>query len=201
MDPIQALAINCTLTRSPDASSTDVICSHLRDAYADHGVDLEVVRAVDHRILEGVTSDEGDGDEWPAIDAKVRDAQILVLATPIWMGNPSSVCRKVLERLDAMLSETDDAGRLVAFDKVGAALTVGNEDGAHNVGAQVFQGLNDIGYTIPANAQAYWVGEAMGSVDFKDLDEVPEKVGDTIATVARTTAHLARVLQADPYPA
>ena len=143
MEPIKALAINCTLKRSPTESSTDLICSHLREAYGNHDVELEVIRAVDHRILEGVTTDEGDGDEWPAINEKVLDARILVLATPIWMGNPSSVCRKVLERLDALLSETDDEGRLVAFGRVGAALTVGNEDGAHNVGAQVFQGLND----------------------------------------------------------
>jgi hypothetical protein len=77
---------------------------------------------------------------------------------------------------------------------------VGNEDGAHNVGAQVFQGLSDVGFTVPAGGQAYWVGEAMGSVDYRDLDEVPEKVQATLATLAANAAHLAGLLAADPYP-
>lgn len=117
------------------------------------------------------------------------------------MGNPSSVCRRVLERLDAFLGETDDDGRMISFDRVGIAATVGNEDGAHNVSAQVFQALSDVGFTVPAGGHAYWVGEAMGSVDFKDLDPVPDKVTETVATMAANAAHLARLLAADGYPA
>jgi multimeric flavodoxin WrbA len=198
--PRTALALNCTLTRSPDPSSTDLMCEHLANALRPHDVDLEVVRVVDRRVLEGVTADEGDGDEWPEIRARILGADIVVIATPIWLGNPSSVCRKVLERMDAFISETDDEGRMITFGRVGVALTVGNEDGAHNVGAQVFQGLSDVGFTVPAGGQAYWVGEAMGSVDYRDLDEVPEKVQATLATLAANAAHLAGLLAADPYP-
>lgn len=198
---LRAVALNCTLKGGDEASSTDRLLRLLGDAFAEHDVEVEHVRVVDHRVAEGVTSDEGDGDEWPAIRAKVLDAQILVVGTPIWLGNPSSVCRKVLERMDAFLGEEDDQGRLVTFDKVAVAAAVGNEDGAHAVGAQLYQGLADVGFTIPPSAQAYWVGEAMGSVDFNDLDEVPENVASTVADVAKHASHLARLLQASPYPA
>lgn len=200
-NPLRAVALNCTLKPSPAPSSTDLMVRLLADALAEHEVETEVIRVVDHHVAEGVTSDEGDGDGWPPIRRKILDAQILLLATPIWLGNPSSVCRKVLERLDAFLGEEDDQGRIVAYDRVGICATVGNEDGAHAVGAQVFQGLADVGFTIPPNAQAYWVGEAMGSVDFADLDEVPDKIRTTVADVARNASHLARLLQGSGYPA
>ncbi len=199
--PLRAVALNCTLKASPAPSSTDLMLQLLAHALADHDVDTEVIRIADHQVAAGVTSDEGNGDEWPAIRQKVLDAQILVLGTPIWLGNPSSVCRKVLERFDAFLGEEDDQGRIIAYDRVAVAATVGNEDGAHAAGAQIFQGLADVGFTVPPNAQAYWVGEAMGSVDFNDLDEVPEKIRTTVADVARNAAHLARLLQTSPYPA
>lgn len=201
MSALRAVALNCTLKGSPEPSSTDDLLGLLVEALARHDVATEVLRVVDHHVAEGVTSDEGDGDEWPMIRQKVLDAQILVLGGPIWMGNPSSVFRKVLERLDAFLGEEDEQGRVIAYDRVAVVATVGNEDGAHNVAAQAYQALSDVGFTIPPNAQAYWVGEAMGSVDFRDLDETPEKVTQTVQDVARNAAHLARVLQASPYPA
>jgi multimeric flavodoxin WrbA len=198
--PLRALAINCTLKASPEPSSCDRMLGLIADAFDRHGVETTIVRAVDFDIAPGVTSDEGAGDEWPAVREQVLDSQILVVGTPIWLGNPSSVCRRVLERLDAFLGETDDEGRMISVDRVGVAATVGNEDGAHNVSAQVFQGLNDVGFTIPAGAHAYWVGEAMGSTDFKDLAEVPDKVAETVDTLARNAAHLARLLADDGYP-
>ncbi|WP_426574567.1 flavodoxin family protein [Aquihabitans sp. McL0605] len=201
MTALAAVAINCTLKPSPEDSSCDRMLSLIADALGEHDVTTETIRAVDLDIKPGTSSDEGDGDAWPPIRQKILDAQILVIGTPIWLGNPSSVCRRVLERLDALLSETDDDGRMITFDRVGIAATVGNEDGAHNVSAQVFQALSDVGFTIPAGGHAYWVGEAMGSVDFKDLDPVPEKVTDTIGTMAANAAHLARQLAASGYPA
>ncbi len=104
--------------------------------------------SVDHDIRFGVSTDEGDGDEWPAVREKMLAADILVLATPIWMGQPSSVCKMVLERLDAELSETDDEGRLSTYNKVAAVAVVGNEDGAHHVTAEVLQALNDTGFSV-----------------------------------------------------
>jgi multimeric flavodoxin WrbA len=149
----------------------------------------------------GVQVDEGDGDEWPQIREKVLASDILVLATPIWMGQPASVCKMVMERLDAELGETDDQGRMLTLGKVAVVAVVGNEDGAHHTTAEVLQGLNDVGFTIPASASTYWVGEAMQGTDYLDLDETPEPTAGTNATVARTAAHLARLLKATPYPA
>ena len=132
---------------------------------------------------------------------KMLVADILVVATPIWMGQPSSVCKMVLGRLDAELSETDDEGRMTTYGKVAVVAVVGNEDGAHHTSAELFQALNDTGFTIPAGGATYWVGEAMQSVDYSDHDETPEKTGETTRTVAVNAAHLARLLQEANYPA
>lgn len=197
---LTALALNCTL-KAKGASSTDAMIAVLRQEFDKHDVTItETIRIAEHDVRPGVTSDEGDGDEWPAIREKIVAADILILGTPIWMGQISSVAKRVLERLDAFLSETDDQGRMPSYGKVAIAAIVGNEDGAHWSSSQIFQSLNDVGFTIPAVAACYWVGEAMGSTDFKDLDETPEKVSETAAMVASNAAHLARLLKDSPYP-
>ena len=199
--PLRAIALNCTLKTSPATSSTDVLLGELCDALRKEGVEVdEPVRVVDLDIRPGVTSDEGDGDAWPDVCRRILDADILVLGTPVWMGQPSSVAKRVLERLDALLDETDDTGRIVSYDRVAVVAVVGNEDGAHHISAELFQALNDVGFTIPAGGVTYWVGEAMGSTDYKDLDPKPEKVLSTTATVARNAAHLAGLLAARGYP-
>jgi multimeric flavodoxin WrbA len=198
---IRALALNCTLKSSPDSSSTELLAGQVLDALAPFGVESETIRVVDHDVKPGVTADEGDGDAWPALREKVLAADILVFATPTWVGHLSSVAQRVLERLDADISETDDAGRPLMAGKVAVAVIVGNEDGAHAIAADLFQGLNDVGFTIPAQGSVYWNGEAMGSVDYKDLDETPESVASTTTTLARHAAHLAGVLKAQPFPA
>lgn len=197
---LRALVLNCTLKPSPAESSTAVLASEVIDALGEHDVTSELVRVVDHSVRFGVSTDEGDGDEWPAIRRKLLDADILVIATPIWLGQPSSVCKVVLERLDAEISETDDEGRMETFGKVAALAVVGNEDGAHHVTAEVYQALSDVGFTIPANAVTYWVGEAMQATDYKDKDPRPEKTAQTTKTLAANAAHLARLLAGSPYP-
>jgi multimeric flavodoxin WrbA len=172
------------------------VCEKLRDA----GVKTESLRMVDYAILPGVEADMGEGDEWPKIRQRILDADILVLATPVWLGHPSSVAQRVLERLDAELSNTDDAGRPVMVGKVAVVAVVGNEDGAHKIVADCFQGLNDIGYTIPAHGCTYWNGEAMQSKDYQDLDEVPEAVAKATAVAARNAAYLAGMLRGRHYP-
>ena len=198
--PLDALVLNCTLKASPAASSSEKLARDVADAFAEHKVTTEVVRVVDHTIRFGVTVDEGDGDEWPTLRDKVLAADILVLATPIWMGQPSSVAKMVLERLDAELGETDDEGRPSMFGKVAVVAVVGNEDGAHHVSAEVYQALSDVGFTIPAQAVTYWVGEAMQATDYQDLGSVPEKTAVTTSTVAANAAHLARLLRGHNYP-
>lgn len=198
---LTALAISCTLKPSPAESSSDLLGSQILSALADHGVSGELVRAVDHVISPGVEADMGGDDQWPALREKVLAADILVFVTPTWMGQQSSVAQRVLERLDAELSETDDSGRPTLFDKVAIAGIVGNEDGAHHIAAILFQSLDDVGYSVAAQGSVYWNGEAMQTVDYKDLTETPEKVAQATATAARNAAHLARLLAADGYPA
>lgn len=201
MAALKALVLVGTLKPSPAPSSSELIGRQLLDALGQHNVEGEVVRVVDHDVRFGVSTDEGDGDQWPTIRAKVLAADIVVVATPIWLGQPASVTKMVLERLDAELSETDDQGRMSMMDKVAIVGVVGNEDGAHHVVAECLQALNDVGFTIPATAGAYWVGEAMQSTDYNDLDERPEKTGQTIDAAAASAAHLAELLRTSPYPA
>ena len=123
-----------------------------------------------------------------------------MLATPIWLGHPASTTQRALERLDAFISETDERGQMPLVDRVAMVAVVGNEDGAHHVGAELFQGLNDVGFSLAAGAMTYWVGEAMGSIDFKDLTTTPEKVASQASTMVANSVHLARALSDAPYP-
>lgn len=197
-----ALALNCTLKRSDKGpSSTDAMIRLLADALKKLGVRFDgVVRVADYDVKPGVTSDEGEGDAWPGLRARILTADILIFGTPIWLGQPSSVAKRVLERMDAFLSETDDQGRYPSFGKVALLAVVGNEDGAHHVSAELYQGLSDVGWTIPPSATAYWVGEAMGSVDFQDLPDPPKKARSTAELAASSAAHLAALLKDRPYP-
>ncbi|MGW0121813.1 flavodoxin family protein [Streptomyces sp. NPDC003327] len=197
---LKAVALVCTLTPSPAPSSSHLLAEQTMSALADHGVTGDIVRVVDHDVRPGVRTDMGDGDAWPGIRERVLDADILILSTPIWLGHPSSVAQRVLERLDAELGESDDEGRLLTYGKVAGVCVVGNEDGAHNVSADLFQGLNDVGFTLPANAVTYWVGEAMQGTDFQDLDATPEKTAAATKALAANAAHLARRLKGAPYP-
>lgn len=197
---MKAFALNCTLKPGPDASSTDVLLDQITSELEGYGVSVERVRVGDIQVAPGVTHDEGPGDEWPDVRRSIEEAELFVLATPIWMGHPRSHAQRVLERLDAFISETDDRGQMPTADKVAMVAVVGNEDGAHHVGAELFQGLNDIGFSIAANAMTYWVGEAMGSIDYGDLSEPPEKTLQTTRAMVANAFHLAEVLTARPYP-
>ncbi|GHC84953.1 hypothetical protein GCM10007320_29560 [Pseudorhodoferax aquiterrae] len=200
---MQALTINCSLksTAKDAVSSTARLLDEVEAEWRKLGIDVQSVRAADLNLLPGVTSDEGPGDEWPAVRQRIMAADIVVIGTPIWLGQPSSVCKRVLERMDAFISEVDEnTGHMPAYGKVAGVAVVGNEDGAHHVCAEVFQALVDVGFTIPASASTYWVGEAMGSTNYVDLKSTPEKTAGTTRTLARLTHHLASLLRTARYP-
>ncbi len=197
--PLSALALVCTLKPSPAESSSQLLATQLLDELTTHGVTGTAVRLADYDIKPGVSLDEGDGDQWPQIREQVIASDILVIVTPTWMGHLSSIAQRVLERLDAELSETDADGRPLVEGKVAIVGVVGNEDGAHAIIADLFQGLNDVGFTIPSQGATYWNGEAMQTVDYKDLDETPESTAGTNASVAKNAAHIARLLASTPY--
>ena len=200
MTDLRALVLVCTLKPSPADSSSDLLGRQVLAELESLGVSGEVVRVVDHDVRFGVSTDEGDGDEWPAIRGRLLDADILVLATPIWLGQPASVCKMVLERLDAELGEADDEGRMLTYGKVAAVAVVGNEDGAHHVVSECLQALNDTGFSVAATSSTYWVGEAMQGVDYRDRRPSPEATRSATRSLAVNTAHLARLLRATPYP-
>ena len=199
---LTAIALNATLKPSNgESSSTDRMIGLIGEALGKQGVTLgETIRLADHDIKPGVSSDEGEGDAWPAVRAKIIAADVLVFGTPIWMGQPSSVAKRVCERMDAFLSETDEQGRTPAYGKVVIVGVVGNEDGAHHSSAELFQALNDVGWTVAPAAACYWVGEAMNKKDFKDLAEVPKVIAETISMAAANAAHLAKALAAANFP-
>jgi multimeric flavodoxin WrbA len=199
---LTAFALNCSLrsSGSDHPSSTDRMIGDLLSAMRPHRITGEVARVADYDVKPGVLSNMGEGDEWPKLRARILAADIFILGTPIWLGHPSSMARRVLERLDAFLSETDGRGRMPAAGKVALVAVVGNEDGAHTCHAACFQGLNDVGFTIPANSGVYWVGEAMQSRNYIDLDTIPDPLQSSLNMAAANAAHVAKLLKQREYP-
>jgi multimeric flavodoxin WrbA len=199
---LKVVAINCSLksAQSNEQSSTDILLRQLLESLAQHGARGEIIRAVDYNVKPGVSSDEGDGDEWPKLRQRILQSDIVIIGSPIWLGQPSSVSKRLLERMDAFLGEKDDCGRMPSYGKVAIAAVVGNEDGAHHVAAELFQALTEVGFSIPPGGATYWVGEAMGSKDYKDLKETPKALADWTPMLASNAAHLARLLKCHAFP-
>jgi multimeric flavodoxin WrbA len=197
---LAALALNCTLKSGKEKSSTDKLLGEVMDAFKELGVKGEILRVANFNVKPGVKNDEGKGDDWPRILKKLLGADILILGTPIWMGQPSSIAKRVCERLDAFFDDADDKKRMPSYGKVAAVAVVGNEDGAHHVSAEMFQALNDVGFSIAPNAVTYWVGEAMGDTNYIDLKKTPKKTAAATKMLAANTAHLANLLKQSRYP-
>ncbi|MFE0813008.1 flavodoxin family protein [Streptomyces sp. NPDC058794] len=198
---MRALVINCTLKPSPQPSNTEALAGTVIAALKGHGVEVDVVRAVDLDLKPGVQTDMGEGDDWPGVHEKLLSSQILVIASPTWLGRPSSVAQRVLERMDAMLSETDAEERPVAYNRVAGVLVTGNEDGAHHVISEISGALTDIGYTIPGQAWTYWhLGPGPGP-DYLDDDRGHDWSASTGRAMASNLVHAARALGAMPLPA
>ena len=154
---MHALFLNATLKRSPEPSSTGALAEYVAGRLAEHDVEIEHVRLADHVIEPGVVSEPvRDGDEWPALHGRVLAADIVVFATPTWLGQPSSIVKRALERMDALLSETSGDGTPVAYNKVAGFIVVGNEDGAHHCISEMAGAAIDIGFTVPGQAWTYW---------------------------------------------
>lgn len=199
---LKVFGLNCSLKsgKSREASSTDVLMRQMFDELARQGADGEFVRAADFNIKPGVTDNEGKGDDWPKLLKRVLAADILVIGTPIWLGQPSSVSKRVLERMDAFLDQKDSRGRMPSYGKVAICCVVGNEDGAHHSAAEILSALLEVGFSVPSGGPTYWVGEAMSSDEYKDQTPSPKVVTKWNAMLASNTVHLARLLKAEPYP-
>jgi multimeric flavodoxin WrbA len=205
-EPIRAIYFNGTLTPSPGESHTDLLIEASAHILRQQGVEVDVVRAVDHAIAPGVQPDmtehDASEDAWPALWQLVLRADIIVLATPIWLGDASSVTRRVIERLYSESGELNDQGQSIFTGKVGGCLVGGNEDGMKHVAREALYALQHVGCTIPPQADAGWVGEAGPGPSYGDeLDDGSHAGADNdftkrnVTIMAWNLLHLARMLR------
>lgn len=161
---LRAAFVNCTLKRSPELSHTAGLMAVSADIMRVQGVTVDEIRAVDHDLAPGVQPDMREhgwaDDDWPALSERILAADILVVGTPIWLGDKSSVCTRVVERLYALSGRLNDKGQSLYYGKVGGVVVSGNEDGIKHVAMNVLYSLQHLGYLVPPQADAGWVGEA-----------------------------------------
>jgi multimeric flavodoxin WrbA len=199
---LSVLALNCTLSRAPAESSTQLMLDQVLAALKEHDAVGETVRVVEHDIAPGVEKDMGEGDAWPPLRAKVLDADILIIGTPIWFGVRSSVCQMVIERLDGTYNDTNEVGQYPLYNTVAGVVVTGNEDGAHDAAATTLFNLSHLGCTIPPNADTYWVGDAGPGPSFIEADGWSSAYTRKTATwMAHNVVHFARMLKEHPIPA
>jgi multimeric flavodoxin WrbA len=199
---LRAVMLNCTLKRSPEVSNTEALMRKVVEWWDTMDVETEIVRIVDHRIPFGVTSDEGEGDEWPRILGRILEADIVCIGTPIWFGVRGSVAQMVIERLDGTYQDRNEVGQYPLYNKVGCVVVTGNEDGAHAAAETTLFNLSHLGCTIPPNADTYWVGDAGPGPSYIEAHgEDHEYTKRTTRWMAHNAVHVARMLRASPIPA
>lgn len=199
------LIINCTLKRAPEVSNTQRLIEKAVAEYNALGIECEVIRIVDFNIMPGVTSNEGDGDEWPVVLEKILKCDIFIIGSPIWVGHTPSTVQRIIERLDALFHEKDlqdsQNGQYLTYNKVAGVLITGNEDGAHSVAAQVLWAMHEFGFTIPPNVNTYWVGEAGPGPSYIEAGgEKSVYTNKTLKFMVYNTTWFAQLLKHNPIP-
>ena len=199
---LRALVINCTLKRSPEVSHTQGLADLAIAIFEANDVRVDVVRAIDHDIATGIypdmTEHGWDADEWPAIFEQVMAADILILAMPIWLGEKSSVCTQVIERLYGNSHLLNDAGQYAYYGRVGGCIVTGNEDGAKHCSMNVLYSLQHLGYVIPPQADTAWLGEAGPGPSYLDPDSggpANDFTNRNTTFMAWNLMHVARMLK------
>jgi multimeric flavodoxin WrbA len=199
---LRAIVFNCTLKKSPEKSNTEGLISVATQIMEKHGVKVEILRPIDHDIATGVYPDMRehgwDSDEWPELYRKVQAADILILAGPIWLGDNSSVMKRVIERLYGNSGELNASGQYAFYGKVGGCIITGNEDGAKHCSMNVLYSLQHLGCVIPPQADAGWVGEAGPGPSYMDEGSGgPENdfTNRNTTFMAWNLMHLAKMLQ------
>jgi multimeric flavodoxin WrbA len=202
-DDLTALYVNCTLKRSPERSHTQGLMDRSIALMRTHAVDVDTLRLVDVEIAPGVYPDMREygwpTDAWPDdVWPRVRDADILVIGAPIWLGEPSSVARRFIERLYAMGDATNDKGQPIVYGKVAGSIATGNEDGVKNANKHLLYALQHLGYTIPPAAETGWIGPIGPGPSFLDEGSGGPDSDYTKRTATAMTwnlMHLARLLK------
>ena len=198
---LKAVLLNCTLKKSPAVSNTQALMDHVIETLEELDCRCESIRVVDYNVPFGVSSDEGEGDEWPQILDKILPADILIIGTPIWFGVRGSVAQLVIERLDGTYNDTNEVGQYPLYNTVGGVVVTGNEDGAHDAAGTTLFNLSHLGCTIPPNSDTYWVGEAGPGPSFIEADGWSSNYTQkTAGWMAHNVVHLARMLREHPIP-
>jgi multimeric flavodoxin WrbA len=199
---LRAMFINCTLTRSPGASHTARLMGGVAKVMRANGVAVDELRAVDHPIAAGVAHDMTergwDEDAWPDIFERVLAADILVIGTPLWLGEKSSVCTHVIERLYGSSGRYNDRGQFAFYGKTAGWVVTGNEDGVKHVSFNLAYSLSHLGFTIPPNGDAGWIGEIGPGKSFGDDDAVGYDNAFThrnVSLMAWNLMHMAAILR------
>lgn len=199
---LSALVINCTLKRSPEVSNTQVLIDKVCGLFGDLGVEAESLRVADYNVPPGVSSNEGEGDEWPVLLERIKLADILIIAMPIWFGVRCSLAQRIIERLDGTYDEGDPVtGQFPLYGKVAGVIVTGNEDGAHDCCAVTLYNLTHLGCTIPPNVDCYWVGDAGPGPSYIEADGEHHLYTNKCARyMVHNLTFMANVLAANPIP-
>jgi len=199
--PLHSLILNCTLKKSPETSNTDALIDKAIAEFKRLGVESTVVRIADLNIPPGVVTRVDNEDEWPKVIEQIRACEIFIVATPIWVGHISSICQKVIERLDATFYDEElihkDTGQYLFYNKVAGVMVTGNEDGAHAVTSRLCWTLNEFGCTVPPNATTYWVGEAGPGPSYIEAGQQSEYTNKMTLTMVHTLTEMASLLSAN----
>ncbi|MBE7177501.1 MAG: flavodoxin family protein [Mucilaginibacter polytrichastri] len=198
---LSALFLNCSLKKGSEVSNTSALIGESMKIMGEKGIRTEEIRIADVDFPAAMETDTGNGDGWPAIYEKVKAADILVIGTPLWLGEKSSLATKVIERLYAASSETNDEGQAIYYNKVGGVIVTGNEDGAKHASASVLYALQHIGFTVPPNVDAYWVGEAGPGPSYIEAGQSNDFTKNSVKTLSYNLYHFASLLQKNPVPA
>ncbi len=198
---LKAVILNATLKYGKEQSNTEALARGVTDIYEREGVESEIVRLNDYNIKYGITDDAGEGDEWPQVFEKIKAADIVLIGTPLWLGEKSSIATLAIERLYGSSSFTGDNGQSIFYNKIGGVIVTGNEDGAKHAAASVLYGLGHIGFTIPPNVDAYWVGEAGPGPSYIEAGQDNDFTKKHVEMLAYNTIHLARMFKENPIPA
>ena len=196
----RALFLNCTLKPSPTESNTDALIAKVAEQFARLGVETETIRVVDRHVAFGAAMDEGNGDGWPGILGRIRICDILIIATPVWIGERSSVAKMVAERLDATTYQLDARNQHEMYGKVGGAIAIGESDGGQGAIKSILYDLTIAGMTVPPNADVYWVNEAgLGGPYLESNGDTCYFVNERVRWMAANLTYLARLLKDNPY--
>lgn len=206
---LKALYINCTLKKSPELSHTQGLMEVSMDIMKKEGVAVELIRFVDFDVASGVYPDMTEKgwnkDEWPELSKKVLDADILVIGTPIWLGEKSSEAQKLIERLYSLSGETNNKGQYIYYGRVGGCIITGNEDGVKHCARDILYALQHIGYSIPPQADTGWIGEVGPGPSYLDEESGAKENDFTNRNTTFMTynlLHLAKIIKEnDGYPA